>query len=186
MSTRPGIDLRWQHGADFRRVFNRPYWFGADRDCLEIPLTVGFCGLVSWSVLPKAFTVDLYDLLSRPALRLAHGPGVFGSLGLIERISLTPEGISLEEMKRLTRSLLRRGNQVFSLNYHSSSLLPGYTPYVRTTGDRDRFLGKIESYLELFFGEFGGVAMTPGEFRELVIASNRATGDDTRRASVAA
>jgi glycosyltransferase involved in cell wall biosynthesis len=186
MSTRPGIDLRRQHGPDFRRVFNRPYWFGSDRDCLEIPLTVGFCGLFSSSLLPRALTADFYDLLLRPGLRMAHGPGYFARLGLLERIALTPEGISFEEMKRLTRRLMKRGNRVFSFNYHSSSLLPGYTPYVRTIGDRDRFLSKIERYLEMFFSELGGVAMTPGEFRALVRGSDRAVGDDPRPASVAA
>ena len=74
MSTRPGIDLRRQHGPDFRRVFNRPYWFGDDRALLEIPLTVGFSGLFSSSLLPRALTADFYDLLSRPGLRMAHGP----------------------------------------------------------------------------------------------------------------
>src|SRR5205823_13792153 len=119
-------------------------------------------------------------------MQLAHGPGYFARLGLLERITLTPEGVSLEEMKRLTRRLMARGNRVFSLNYHSSSLLPGYTPYVRTADDRDRFLGKIESYLEVFFAEFGGVAMTPSGFRALVVAPNRAVGDQSRPASVSA
>src|SRR5439155_11528481 len=146
----------------------------------------GFCGLFSSSLLPQALTADFYDLLSRPGLRLAHGPGYFARLGLLERITLSPEGISLEEMKRLTRRLMIRGNRVFSFNYHSSSLLPGYTPYVRTIGDRDRFLGKIESYLEMFFSELGGVAMTPSEFRALVRGSDSAVGDHTAPASVAA
>jgi glycosyltransferase involved in cell wall biosynthesis len=186
MSVLPGIDLRREHGPDFRRAFNRPYLFGPDRECLEIPLTVGFCGLLSSSVLRRTLTAGLYDLLSRPGSRLVHGPGYFARLGLLERITLTPEGNSLEEMKRLTRRLLLQGNRVFSLNYHSSSLVPGYTPYVRAVGDRDRFLGKIESYLEVFFGELGGVAMTPSEFRALVRGSDSAVGDHTRPASVAA
>jgi glycosyltransferase involved in cell wall biosynthesis len=168
MSVLPGIDLRGQHGPDFRGVFNQPYWFGRDRGLLEIPLTAGFCGMLSAPSLSRGFAPEVYNLLSRPRSRLAHGPGFFARLGLLERITLTPEGISLKEMQRLTRHLLALGNRVFSLNYHSSSLLPGNTPYVRTAADRERFLEKLESYLEVFFGEFHGISMTPGEFHTMV------------------
>jgi glycosyltransferase involved in cell wall biosynthesis len=168
MSVVPGLDLRAQHGPDFRRVINRPYWFGPEDDLLEIPLTAGFCGLLSSRLLPRQIASRSYDFLSQPGLRFAHGPGLFARLGLLERITLTPEGISLQEMKRLSHSLLSRGHRVFSLNYHSSSLLPGYTPYVRSVADRDRFLARIESYLDVFFGEYGGVAMTPTELRATI------------------
>jgi len=168
MSVRPGINQTRQHGPDFRRAVNRPYWFGPDHELLEIPLTVGFCGLFSSPMLPRVLMGDFYDLLSRPGLRLVHGPGILSRLRLLDRISLTPEGIALEDLKRLTRLLVTRGNRVFSFNYHSSSLLPGVAPYVRTTGDLDRFLGKIESYLEYFFGEVRGITMTPSQFRALV------------------
>jgi glycosyltransferase involved in cell wall biosynthesis len=168
MSVVPGLDLRAQYGPDFRRVFNRPYWFGPDSDLLEIPLSVEFCGLLSSQLLPRQLAPKIYDLLSRPRPRLAHLPGLFARLGLLERITLTPEGISLREMKRLSRHFLSRGNRVFSLNYHSSSLLPGNTPYVRTMADRDRFLAQIEAYLDVFFGEYGGVAMTPSELHATI------------------
>jgi len=102
LSVLPGIDLRRGHGPDFRWVFNRPYWFGRNRDLLEIPITAGFTGLLSKSVLPKVLTAELYDLLSRPSLSKAHLPGIFARLGLLERITLTPEGITIDELKRLT------------------------------------------------------------------------------------
>lgn len=184
MSVLPGVDLRPQHGPDFRRAFNRPYWFGRERDLLEIPLTVGFCGLLS-QALPSACAVTLYDRFSRPGLMHLHGPGLFARLGLLERIRLTPEGISLQETKRLTRHLLARGHRVFSFNYHSSSLLPGYTPYVRDAGDLDRFLGRIAGYLEFFFGELGGMAMTPGELHAMILAPTHALGNRTQAASLA-
>ena len=38
-------------------------------------------------------------------------------------------------MRRLTRTLLNRGERIFTLSYHSPSLQPGNTPYVRN--DRD-------------------------------------------------
>lgn len=186
MSALPGVDLRRQHGTDFRRVFNRPYWFGADHDCLEIPLTAGFCGLLSATSLPYGFTTGLYDLATRPSLRQTHMAGYLARLGILERITLSPEGISLEEMRRLTRRLLACRNRLFSLNYHSSSLLPGYTPYVRSAADLDRFLKRVEAYLEFFFDELRGIPMAPGEFHAAVAKSHLSRGEESQKASVAA
>jgi hypothetical protein len=86
---------------------------------------------------------------------------------LVERIILTPEGISFEEQRRLTRALLRQGHRVFSFAYHSPSLAPGNTPYVRTEADLGAFLKRIEQYLNFFFEEVGGRAATPFEVKAL-------------------
>ena len=48
---------------------------------------------------------------------------------LVERLRLTPEGLTLADMKRQTRAALARGERYFMLTYHSSTLLPGVTPY---------------------------------------------------------
>jgi hypothetical protein len=168
MSVLPGIDMRRQHGPDFRWAFNRPYWFGRDRSLLEIPATPSFVGLLAHPSLPKALGVQLYDRLSRPRARKMHVPGVFARLGLLERITLTPEGISLEELQRLTYALLSCGNRVFVFSYHSSSLLPGNTQYVGSPSELSQFLNRIEAYLAFFFGQIGGITMTPGELRTML------------------
>ena len=164
MSVRPGIDLRFLHAPDFRRAPARPYWFGEGRHLLEIPTTAGFVGLLGSRGLSEAFKVRLYDLLSRPDALKAHAPGLIARLGLLERIVLSPEGVSFADMRRLTRALLARGHRLFVLSFHSSSLLPGSTQYVRSEDDLARFLGTIEAFLEFFLGEVGGRSMTPAEF----------------------
>ena len=165
VSVLPGHDLRRRHGPDFRRAFNQPYWFGSDRELLEIPLTTGFAGMLARGDDPQVFDASVYTAISQPEATKWHLPGVFARLGLLERITLTPEGMSIQELKRLTRLLLRRGQRVFTFNYHSSSLLPGYTPYVRTRADLDRMIGTIDEYLHYFIEEVGGITMTPTEFR---------------------
>jgi hypothetical protein len=77
--------------------------------------------------------------------------------------------VSIRELKRLTRLLLGRGQRVFTFNYHSSTLLPGYTPYVRTEADLDRMIRTIDDYLHFFIDQLGGIAMTPSEFRASVL-----------------
>ena len=86
-------------------------------------------------------------------------------LGLQERITLTPEGITHAEHRRLTEAMLRRGHRVFSFTYHSPSLAPGNTPYVRNESELSAFLDKFERYLEYFFNEIGGRPATPSEIK---------------------
>jgi hypothetical protein len=100
-------------------------------------------------------------------LKALHVPGILARLRLVERITLTPEGISFDEQRRLTRALLHEGQRVFSFSYHSPSLAPGNTPYVQNQGDLRRFLHRIEQYLEFFAGEVGGRAATPFEVKAL-------------------
>jgi hypothetical protein len=74
---------------------------------------------------------------------------------------LSPEGNSLSEMIALTKALYQVGLRTFSLTFHSPSLQPGCTPYVRTIPQRDALLGTIRDYLAFFMGEFGGRPTTP-------------------------
>jgi hypothetical protein len=62
--------------------------------------------------------------------------------------------------------MLRHGHRVFHLTYHSPSLLPGNTPYVRTEKELDQFLDRISGFLEFFFGECGGLPATPFDIKD--------------------
>jgi glycosyltransferase involved in cell wall biosynthesis len=154
-SVLPLRDLRGKQGPDYRYCPLKPYWFGRNSELLEIPVTTGVTGALSWR--ERSFHAKIFDPLSE-SLRI---PGICARLGLLERIRLTPEGISLPEAKRLTRKLLHQDNQrIFVLSYHSPSLEPGHTPYVRTKEDLKAFLYWIEAYLDFFFGEIGGSPST--------------------------
>jgi hypothetical protein len=169
MSVYPGIDLRRQHGPDFRQALDRPYWFGRGGRLLEIPMTPCLGGLLAGPALPKAVSIQLYDRLSRPLAVRMHVPGVMSRLRLLEWIPLTPEGVRFEELRRLTQTRLSRGNRAFVFSYHSSSLLPGNTQYVRSEPELSSFLRTIERYLQYFFGELGGISMTPSELRATLL-----------------
>jgi len=164
----PFHDFQSKGGPDFRRACNTPYWFGPGNRLLEIPVTVGMTGQFA------RFGRGLHSLIDRPAGRALHLPGVMARLALLDRIRLTPEGVSLTEAKRMTRALLHRdGHRIFVLSYHSPSLEPGNTPYVRTRDDLGHFVDWIEAYLEFFFGELGGMSATPSLiFTEAAFASH--------------
>jgi len=70
-------------------------------------------------------------------------------------------GVTLKEAKALTRHLLATGDRVFTLAFHSTSLSPGSTPYVRDEAQLTKFHAWLEAYFAFFSGEIGGVFMTP-------------------------
>jgi hypothetical protein len=161
VSVVPGTDLTCKFGPNFLHCRANPYWFGADPALLEIPLSIGYTGLL-------ADTGNVaYTLTMNEHLKAWHVPGILARLGVVERITLTPEGISFEELRRLSRALLRKGHRVFNFTYHSPSLAPGNTPYVRSEADLKTFLQCIEQYLRFFTEEIGGRGATPFEVKAL-------------------
>jgi hypothetical protein len=112
----------------------------------------------------------LHRMVSYPSLERTRIVGVLSRLRVVNKIMLSPEGSTLEEMKALTRSLLRRGVRTFSLTMHSPSVEPGCTPYVRTTAELGQFLDRVRAYCDFFLGELGGVAGTPEDFLESLVS----------------
>lgn len=162
LSVVPATSFSADGGPVFHGYPHQPYWFGPDQRLFEIPLTRGYPGNLG------ALGPPVHRALSGPICERLHLPGILSRLGLVERIPLTPEGVTLEETKRLVRHLVSQGRSVFSLTYHSSSLLPGGSPYVYTAADRDRFLETIRDFLRFFRQEIGGRGATPIEIRALV------------------
>jgi hypothetical protein len=140
----------------------RPYWIDQERTLLELPVSAGVVGAASG--LPATWTSRAF----RPAAERARLPSVLARLGLLERIKLTPEGIAIDEAKRLVRHMAADGHKVFVLTYHSPSLEPGNTPYVRTAEDLARFLGWLDEFLDFFRVDIGGVPTTWNEVRDLL------------------
>jgi hypothetical protein len=158
-SIKPGTDLRPWLGPDFGTCGISPYWCGPGSRLLEIPLTIDFTGLAA------SCGLALYKIAVRGGP--FHVPGVLARLHILDRITLTPEGVALHEMQRLTRALLRRGHRIFCMTYHSSSLAVGNTPYVQSDLDLSVFLSRLENYLGFFMGEVGGRPSTPFEVKAL-------------------
>ena len=157
MSIVPGWDFGADGGPDFTAYPERPCWLGGDRRVLEIPVTSGFAGVLA------SRGPGLYRRLASPTGLALHLPGVFARTGVIERIRLTPEGTTFDELRRLTEALLRSGHKLFSFCYHSPSLEPGNTPYVCSEVELRAFLDRFTRYFEYFLDHCDGVATTPDE-----------------------
>jgi phosphatidylinositol alpha-1,6-mannosyltransferase len=121
---------------------------------LELPVTRALVGGLATGAL------GLYRQAEGRSGRAVHLGGVLARSRLLERITLSPEGSDLTSMCRLTRALLARGQQILTLSYHSPSLVPGNTPYVRTARDLAEFLDRISGFLNFFQRDLGGECLT--------------------------
>jgi hypothetical protein len=177
LSVVPTRDYSSDGGPDFRMFSaTTPFWIDKERRLLELPLTTGFTGMLSNR------GHSFFHLTDSKLGRLFHLPGIFARLGLLNRITLTPEGVTVKEAKALTHRLLGRGERVFTIAFHSTSLTPGSTPYVTNEAQLTTFYEWLDDYFAFFSKEIGGVFMTPHDLYESV-RRNAPAREVVRRAS---
>jgi len=167
-------------GPDFSAFDYAPFWFGARRKLLELPVTRALTGLLSRQ------TPSLHAVAQRRPFRAMRAGALLARSRLLERITLSPEGSDLAAMCRLSRSLLRRGQRILTLSYHSPSLQPGNTPYVRTDRDLAVFLDRLSGFLHFFREQLSGEILTLRELHDrLWTASALSAGAQTPAATAA-
>jgi len=128
-SVRARFDYSAAGGPNYRDHPVTPWWIDQPGGLMELPLTTVYWGLL------RQFGPWLYPKMWRvPELR-----GLLAKIGLLERIPLTPEGVMLDEAIRGIDIALDEGLPILVFSFHSPSLAPGYTPYVRTEADVERF-----------------------------------------------
>lgn len=152
VSVVPHTDFSADGGPDFTALPEGPFILAPG--LTELPLSVQFTGALAGA------GRRLFPLLTGRTARRLRLPGIAARLRLLERLRLTPEGHGLADMQRQTRAALARGTRLFMLTYHSASLLPGATGYVRDNAGRDRFLATLDAYCRDFLGPLGGRADT--------------------------
>ena len=160
LSVCPYMNYSDEGGPDFSRCSAWPYWFGTHRHLLELPLTVGFAGLL------RHWGNALHHTASLPPLAPFHSVGILARLGLVDKIWLSPEGYTLSEQISLVRALHKDGLRIFSFAFHSPSVEPGNTPYVTSQKDLHNFLSCCRRFFDFFLGELGGQPTTPLELKE--------------------
>ena len=161
LSVCPPLDSRADGGPDYRRYDARPFWFGPDdQPILELPCTGGFIG---WA---QPLAVPLFELAM--ALKKFKAPGILSRLGAVDRLMLSPEGFSSAEHIKLARALYKQGVRTFTWSFHSPSVVPGHTTYVKNDEQLGQFLGSFRQFFDFFFNELGGEASTPTRLRTLM------------------
>ncbi|WP_139839691.1 WalW protein [Oceanibacterium hippocampi] len=174
-------DYSPEGGPDYTGYSNQYFWDPEAEGLLRLPGNGGYLGLLG----PLA-GAPLYRLIVRHGLQSTRLEGLLSQLGLFECIRLSPEGYTLAELKRLTNRLMKTGIRAFVFNFHSTSIVPGCTEYVRSADDLRAFLGRIDAYLRFFHEELGGVSMTASEFHQSVSGSAESVASDDRLPAAAA
>lgn len=156
-SVRPLFDYSASGAPNYWHHPLRPYWLDHPGGLMELPLTTVF-----WGPLRKQARW-FYPLLWRaPRLR-----GALSKFGLLERIPLTPEGISSEEALRGIDIALDDGLPLLMFSFHSPSLAPGHTSYVRTPADLDAFY----DWWRVIFAACARRNVKPTTIREIMAAA---------------
>jgi hypothetical protein len=128
-SVRSGFDYSAEGGPNFRDLPLHPWWIDRPGGLMELPLTTVFQGAL------RGWGSAIYPRLWRaPRLR-----GILARLGLLDRIPLTPEGVAIEEALRGIDIAAAQDIPILVFSFHSPSLSPGFTPYVREDNDLDDF-----------------------------------------------
>ncbi len=141
-SVRSNFDYSGADGPDYRGHPLEPYWVDEERSLLELPLTT-----VYWGMLRRQGK-RLHPLLQR----IPRMGGIAAKLGLLEKIPLTPEDVTAEEALRGVDMAVDDGLPLLVMSFHSPSLQPGLTPYVRNEDDLNRFydwLRRVVTYLDM-------------------------------------
>jgi hypothetical protein len=138
VSVRALFDYSDEGGPDFSRHGAAASWAGPDRLLMELPLSAVYTG----------YARRLGGPLFTAAGRVTRLRGLLARSGVLERIALTPEGTPLPEALRALRTLLDDGAQLISISFHSPSVEPGHTPYVRDAADLRRFYAWWDGVLD--------------------------------------
>ncbi len=149
-SISPFIDWTRSRGPNFRRASTHPYYFSPDNifksvpdgALLEVPPTIGFyqsnfrlCDVLQHSL--KGPVVSQLGLL-----------GMLDMLGLLNFHWLSPELSTGTEMVTLAKRFVKSGHKFLNMSFHSTSMLPGKSPFVQNKNDLTKFLNEIEIFLK--------------------------------------
>ncbi len=158
----PFTDYSADRGPDFRNAPWQPYWVGGDDLCsaaesgklLEVPVSVGF----SRSNFSRA--MQCQSLLGKAPLRWLRLEGILDRSQVLKRIKLSPEKATARDMKTLIDRSCESPSAVLVMMFHSSSLVPGESPYVRDESGLEEFLERIAETCRYFLESKAGVSCT--------------------------
>ncbi|ONF95975.1 polysaccharide deacetylase family protein [Sphingomonas jeddahensis] len=147
-------------GPDFSEI--APDAFRTEeRQLIEVPLTVVYTGALRrhgsrWH---------------RLAGHVPRGHGLLARSGLLSRVPLTPEDVPIDEAMAAVRLAVDQGARLLTFSFHSPSLVPGNTPYVRDAADLARFHRWWTELLALL----ARLDVRPASLDEVIDAADRVT-----------
>ena len=148
-SMTPYTDWTSCNGPDFTDISPQPFMFSGEPisqgstngQLVEVPATIGFrqqnfarCNRILKTVKRRPLN----------CLRLA---GILYRLGVVNKVWLSPEVSSSEDMIRLAQNMMQNKYRSINMIFHSPSLKAGLSPFVRTKHDEQMFFRHLRDFL---------------------------------------
>ncbi|TPG22726.1 WalW protein [Sphingomonas koreensis] len=159
-SMRARYDYAGYGGPDFTAIGNHAFRAGPGDALIELPLTTVFTGAA------RRGGAGLYKMLGT----MPRGRGLFARAGLLSRVALTPEDMPVADALEAVRIAAGEGLRVLNFSFHSPSLAPGNTPYVRDAADLAQFFAWWDAMLALL----DRLGVRPASLAELIVAADAA------------
>jgi hypothetical protein len=155
-SVRPSFDYRADGGPNYTDYPAWPWWIDEERKLLELPVTTVRAGAL------RAAPAQFGPL----AHRVPKLTGVLARTRLLERIPLTPEGVSIVAAKRGIDTALMAGLPLLVLSLHSPTLEPGHSPYARTPHD----VAAVHDWLRAIYGHLAARGVRSAGIADILAA----------------
>jgi hypothetical protein len=157
ISVRAGYDYSSDGGPDFSPIGNAAFRAGPAHALIELPFTTVFLGMGRSSG----------AALHRGLGRLPKGRGIAARLGILSRVSLTPEAMPIDEALEAVRLVVGEGLRLLQFAFHSPSVVPGNTPYVRDAAD----LAAFWRWWDTMLNELERLGVYPASLQEVIAAA---------------
>jgi len=149
-SITPFVEWKEEKGPDFTQAPFHSYRFDPDNvlvektdgSMLEVPPTINFIQN-NYKLCHKVRSKIISSSLSK-----YHLLGLLSRLGLLNFYWLSPELASGNQMVNIVKNALKKDRPYVNMSFHSTTLLPGKTPYVRNEQDLTNFLNSIRIVLQ--------------------------------------
>lgn len=149
-SVTPYTSWAQESGPDFSNV--SPHTYALTQESLhdgnttgtltEIPVTIGYLHGEF-----QACATLVHRLRVGPFRRLRLG-GLLSRLDVLRKVWLSPEMETPARMIQLVRQMRSQGYEILNLVFHSSALMAGCGPFVRTARDEQFFLKRLVTFLQ--------------------------------------
>ncbi len=144
----PFTDYSASGGPNFNDAPNQPYYPNGESitvpaqsgDVLEVPVTVGYTR--------RNFRQAhrLRCLAAGTVFRHLRAVGILDRTGLARRIKCSPEQAGTRDLQRLVDLAAETSMSCIVLMFHSSSLLSGASPYVKTVAELEEFYNRLNTF----------------------------------------
>lgn len=159
--------LCYGDGPAYPEAITEPYWLCLNGgvhetlcSILEVPATIGFN---RW---PFARYNQIHSRLQQQAwLRYFRPIGLMHHTGILRKIWLCPEISSADDMIILSKVMIANGMRFLNMSFHSTTLLPGKSPFVHNNRELEQFYRKIETVLDYIMSAADVMPLTLSEVR---------------------